>query len=240
MPESNPPRLLKARRHGGGQGVAFNFEDLRGRCEAEIDRARKEAAEILEQAQRESRKEAEAALERAKRDGYEQGLRDADAEVQRRATELANAWVDERLQTALPAMRAVGEALKDERERWLSKWESGVIQLAVAVAEKLVRRTLELQPEVAGELIRETLQLAAGNNRVHVRLHPADYEQLSDFRESVAGSLANMSDVALHADESISRGGCLVQPNTAASTPESKPSSTESCRNSPANQRVDG
>lgn len=211
-PEPTVPRLLKARDlRGDAGGVAFNLEDLRRRCEAEIERARREAAAIRERAQREAERTGRDAFEEARRRGYEQGVREADAEVQRRATELADAWVDERLQTTLPAMQAVGEALKDERERWLARWETAVVELAVAIAEKLVRRTIAAHPEISTGLVRETLRLATGNGRVHVRLNPQDRDRLGEFSRDVAGSLADLADVALHADDSISPGGCLVE-----------------------------
>lgn len=211
QPTANP-RVLKARavREGGPQ-VAFNFEDVRQQCETEIAAARRQAAEILEQARRDVELERERLLDDAKATGRREGLTDAEQEIETRAAELARQWADEGLQSTLPAMREVGKTLHRERAQWLANWEADVIQLAVAIAEKLVRRQIETNSDVAPALIREALQLVTASARLRIRLNPADAENLGDFDKDVSNALAGIADVEIVPDDSISPGGCLLE-----------------------------
>jgi len=212
QPTAESTRLLKARDcRDLGTKVAFNFEDVRKRCEAEIAAARRQSQEILQNAQQEAEQIRRTTLEESRRAGFEQGSREADAEIQRRAAELAEQRVEEQLRTALPAIKQVGDSLDRERDRWLAEWEAGVIQLCVAIAEKLVRRTIEVDPQVSLDMIREALQLVTGSSQLQIRLNPKDKQQLADFSGSVAGVLSGMDNVSFIADETVSPGGCLLE-----------------------------
>jgi len=213
MTESTPqPRVLKARDSRGlAPHVAFNFEDIRRRCEEEVQQARKQADDILRQAKQEAEQAGQQAFEEARKAGFRQGLQDAEEDVQRRAAELAQQNSDEAIRTTLPAVRELAETLTRERECRLADWETEIIRLSVAIAEKLVRRKIDTSPDLAPELIRETLQLVTGSTRLRVRLNPQDEAQLGEFVHEVAQSLAQVAEVHTIADETVSAGGCVVE-----------------------------
>ncbi|MFQ5732561.1 MAG: FliH/SctL family protein [Planctomycetaceae bacterium] len=205
-------RLLKARNcRGLGSRAAFNFEDIERRTREATERARREAGEILAAAQTEARTVRETAFEEARRAGLEQSMRDADEEIESRARQLARRQVDEELKTTLPAVRELADALTRERERWLAEWETGVVRLAVAIAERIVRRTVEADPDVTLDVVRDALQLVAGGSQLRIRLHPQDQRRLGEFAGEFARKLADLTDVQFLADDSLSPGGCLLE-----------------------------
>lgn len=205
-------RVIKARDcRGLGSRVAFNFDDLRRSCDRQLELARQEAESIREAARSEAEQVGSEAFETARKKGFEQGLRNAEDEIQRRATEIAEQLANENLATTLPAMKELGETLIREREQWLAAWESQVMRMVVAVAEKVIRREITISPDVSHDIIRQTLQLVAGNSRIRIRLHPQDKERLGDFSSEMTASLSGIADAQLVADESVSAGGCLVE-----------------------------
>jgi len=211
-PIAETMRLLKARDlRGLGSKVAFNFEDVQCRARQELEQAGRDARQLRDVARREADEIRRDEFERARREGLQQGLRDADEQIERRATVLAEQRVDERLRTALPAVRAVSDSLARERERWLSEWEANVIRIAVAIAAKIVRREIELHPDVSAELVREALRLIAGNAQLRVRMNPADADRIGDFREQFASALAGVAELSIVPDNAITPGGCLLE-----------------------------
>lgn len=205
-------RILKAHdARGLGSRVVFNYEDIRKRCDDSIEAAERKAAEILENASR----EAEAIRSKAHASGLaagrESGIRDIETEVQRRAIQIAEQISADKLRSTLPAMIEAVSALDRERDRWLAEWEAFGIRLSVAVAEKIVRRQLDLQPETAATMFAETLRLAAGSTSISLRLNPNDVALLGDHPAELARSMSSCADAAIVPDATVSRGGCVVE-----------------------------
>ena len=186
---------------------AFNFVDLREEAEHVVAQARHAADELLAAAQQ----QAAELHERTRAAAREGGLRDAQAEIEHRAAELAQRQLDDQLQTALPALRAAADALQAERDRWLIRWEQTAVRVGVAIAGKLVKSQIATRPELASGMIADALRLAAGQPRVTVHLHPDDLAAWGDQGPRIVESLTACADSTLIADPRISRGGCRIE-----------------------------
>ena len=86
-----------------------------------------------------------------------------------------------------------------------------VVGLAIAIADKILHRSLEIQPEIAVELVRETLDLAAGSSRLLLRMHPKDVTLLGPHADDVVRAASRCGEVEIAADPSIARGGCVIE-----------------------------
>jgi flagellar assembly protein FliH len=60
------------------------------------------------------------------------------------------------------------------------------------------------------DLVREALHLAAGNERITIRLHPDDQATLGDRALKLVEELGSLAEVRIVAEPAISRGGCRV------------------------------
>jgi flagellar assembly protein FliH len=65
-------------------------------------------------------------------------------------------------------------------------------------------------PLITVELIREALQLAAGNERITLRLNPTDHETLRDHIAKLTAEMNSLAETRVVADSSITAGGCRV------------------------------
>lgn len=205
-------RVLKASEARAVQAhVAFNYEDLKKRCENHVEKIRQQTQQMLRDAHEEGEHIRREALENAKAEGWGKGMQDAEAEIERRATTRADARATEMLSTLYPAMQKAVEDLIREQDRWLAEWESAAIRLSIAIAEKLLKRQLELHPERAKLMISEALQLAAGSQEIHVRLSPQDVELLGAKADEVIRNMAACGKAIVVADPEISVGSCLVE-----------------------------
>lgn len=211
MSGSETPRILKSNdarnllRH-----VAFNYEDLKQRCDDYVQHIREQTAEMIRKAHAEAEQVRQTAYSEAHAAGRAEGMQEAEAEIQRRAEELAEQKAAAKLNSLAPALEQAATALGEERDRWLAQWEATAVRVSLAIAEKLLRRQLDLHPEFAREMIAEALQLAAGSPRVELRLHPQDTELLGSRAAEVVRHLAACGHADVVPDASVSRGGCVI------------------------------
>ena len=211
MTTDESTRILKAGSvRNLGTKIAFNYEDLRARCDRHIEQVRAETKQIIEDAATEADSIRKRAFEEAYRDGRRDGLKHADAEIEKRSKLVAQKLVAEQLQTTLPAMQAATEALSEERNRWLAQWEAAAIRLCVAIAERIVRRELSIQPQCVAATVIEALELAAGDSHVKLRMHPEDASLLNEYGNEALGAMSSIGDTTVVPDESITRGGCII------------------------------
>jgi flagellar assembly protein FliH len=206
-----PSRLIKAAAARNLGGTAFNFDDLRRQCDELVASARRQAHEILAEATRAGEHIRQEARAEGIAVGQREGLAAAHGLVETRAAEIASQMTQQQLRTVLPAFHAAVSALQLERDRWLATWETATIKLSAAIAGKILRQELARHPELALPIVREALQLAMGQPHVKLHLHPLDLEQLHDCGNDAVARLGAVGEAALVADESISRGGCLIE-----------------------------
>jgi flagellar assembly protein FliH len=212
MPVQENRRLIKAHSVRELESSApFNLEDLRRQCDAYVGQARSHGTELIAQAAEQADDIRRRAFEEGRTAGKQAGIAAAQNLIESRARELAAEQIRDRLETVLPALDRVIEALDIERERWLTDWEGTAVRLSAIMAEKLVRRELSLHPELTVEVVREALQLAAGRPQITVRLHPLDLAQLEENGPDIVERLSRLGETALTPDESLSRGGCLIE-----------------------------
>ncbi len=212
MTAAETMRILKASAlRGLGSKIVFNYDDLRQRCDEYIEQTRSQTRQMLVEAQREAEEIRRRAFEEGHETGRRDGLSQADADIERRAGEMAEQKAREMLQTTIPALQAAAEEISLERDRWRAHWEASAVELAAAIAEKLLRHELNRQPEVTIDLLRETLEIAAGSPSIRLRLHPDDLQLLGEHAEGVVRSMASCGDAELVPDLTIFRGGCVIE-----------------------------
>lgn len=205
-------RLLKARSmRGVGAQVAFNYDDLRKQCDEYITQVTNQAQSIVAEANA----QAGAIREQARAEGYasgqSQGLAQSGQLIETKAAEIAKRKTEEHLKTVLPAMQAAVKELQIEKDRWVTHWETAVVRLSIAIAEKILRHEVHQRPELTVTMVSETLQIVAGHPNIKVHMHPEDIAQLQSCGHEMIQRLSALGDAALDPDERIGRGGCLIE-----------------------------
>ena len=117
----------------------------------------------------------------------------------------------EQLQSLFIALDRVVAETNEAKALWLHRWEQSAVAVAAAMAERIIRRQLEREPEITLQWIREALQMAAGAADVALHLNPADYSLLGSRAKQLAQSLSGLAPTTIVADPAVSPGGCVVQ-----------------------------
>jgi flagellar assembly protein FliH len=159
--------------------------------DAIVEKARAEAAEIMAEARLRATEIERAARERAASEAREIAEAEAEAEIEPMRAELAQSL----------------ELVMALREQVAAVAEYEMVQLAVEIAKKIVRREVTVDREIVISLARVALSRLHNRAVATVRLNPEDYQYVAMHRER----LTTAGSINLIADPSITRGGCLVE-----------------------------
>jgi flagellar assembly protein FliH len=181
------------------QGVAFNFEDMNDRANEYLETVRREAAKIVQQAHQQA--------EQVRRQAEVAGRSAAEQTAQR----IFDEQMAEQLKSLIAALDRVVAETNDAKAAWLHRWEQSALAVAAAMAERIIRRELQREPEISLEWIREALQMAAGADDVTLCLHPADHTLLGSRARLLVQSLSGLAPTQVVADPAVSPGGCVVK-----------------------------
>ena len=144
-------------------------------------------------------REHEAHLAALERDAFAKGY----AQGERAGVEAGNRRGDAML-------RRLGETLDELaslRQTLLRQSERQLVQLALALAKRIVRREIAADDELFTALTRVALDRLGDARQATIRLHPEDHARLAG--KGVAQWAA--AHVSVVADPGVTRGGCLVE-----------------------------
>jgi flagellar assembly protein FliH len=189
--ESHPGRVA--------QPVAFSFDDIRGQASEYLDMVRQEAAKIVQQAHLDG--------ERIRRQAEVAGREAAVAA----AEQILDEKVAKRMESLLPVLEQVVRQIDDAKGEILLRWEHAALYVITAIAERVIRRELAKQPEIALDLIAEALRLAAGAGDIRLHVSRSDYKNLGPQIEQLGAKLGRLAPSQIIADDAVSAGGCRVE-----------------------------
>ena len=140
----------------------------------------------------------EAIEHQAYHEGYTRGQRTADEEMERR------------LEEALQGLRATTEDLGKLGPLAMRRADREMIHLAVAMAERIVRHEVRIEPETLLDMARAAIERLGERVTAVVHLNPIDLEAIVNDGTGRIGTL----DVVAEAD--LPRGGCMIRTNLGA------------------------
>jgi flagellar assembly protein FliH len=160
-----------------------------------LERARQQGAELVAVAREQAETIAASAREQGFAAGYAAGIEKAEAAA---AGLLAQAG-----ETA----SAVGRF----RDETIAGAERELVQLALGIAEKVLQRSFELEPERVVDVLRGALRKTYSRDGLEVVCNPDDLRRLETAGPELAGTLGGLRDLRVVADRRIARGGVVVR-----------------------------
>lgn len=193
------------------EAIVLDLGDLTRQGEQIVAAAQAKAAQIVAQAQQEARKQAEEIREEALRDAKAQGLEEGLAEGRKKGHA-----------EALAQSRATLEALQERWSQLAAQWEEnrataerearqGVLELGLALGEKLVQRIIEVDPTVIVDQLGAALEHVLKPLEVTVLIHPGDRPVLEEAMPGMMAQFPHLKGIHLKDEESVGRGGCKLR-----------------------------
>ncbi|MCE9592233.1 MAG: hypothetical protein K8S99_17140 [Planctomycetes bacterium] len=137
-------------------------------------------------------------LERGLKEGREQGRAEAFKQAEPQLKQLQEAWT---------ATLRDWETQRDAIER---EARQSIVDIALAVAEKLVHRIIEVDASVIVEQVAQTLTYILQPMDVTVRISPQDREVLEQAMPELQTEFSHLTSIRLIQDPNLSPGGCIV------------------------------
>jgi flagellar assembly protein FliH len=191
--------VIKAGQPLGGATTSdalFQFDDM---GQVYLGKVRDEANRIIAAARQEAEKLRAQALD----EGRQAAHKSTQAAVQ--------AKVDEHLRSLRPALDQLMQELAQSRRQCHEQLEAQALEIAVAIAARLVRGQLQHDPTVTLRWIQEAVELASGSERIRLRLHPDDVASLGERVGVILAQVGKLARSEVVADPNVTRGGCVVE-----------------------------
>jgi flagellar assembly protein FliH len=133
------------------------------------------------------------------RDAFAKGFAQGERSGQEAGNQRAEAMLG-RLTTTL-------QELTDLRARMIHQTERQMVELALAVARRVIHREVSLDPDLLVAMARVALDRLGEATQITVRLNPDDFQLAGAAGKAQLGN----SNVSVVADGRIPRGGCRVE-----------------------------
>jgi flagellar biosynthesis/type III secretory pathway protein FliH len=160
-----------------------------------LENARRQGAELVAVAREQAEMIAANAREQGFAAGYEAGMRQAEASA---ADMLAHAE-----HTAREVVRF--------RDETMAGAERELVELSLQLAEKILQRTFEAEPERVVDVLRGALRKTFSRDGLTVVCNPDDLQRLQSAGPELAGTLGGLDDLRFVTDRRIERGGVVVR-----------------------------
>jgi flagellar assembly protein FliH len=145
----------------------------------------------------------------------EERLRAIAADTHRRAREegLAEGLAEgrARIEAAVDALVEAETGVRAQEEAFLRAAEHSAVELAIAIAEKIVAGTVAVRPETVLDVVGGALLRTSARHRLVIEVNPEDLQLVSDSAERLAARLGGVQRLDVVAERRIERGGCIVR-----------------------------
>ncbi len=191
--------------------IVLDLGDLRRQGEAIIQQAREQAAAIVREAQAERDRLIAGAAERGHAEGLARGLEQGRAKGREEGHAEAMGAAQERAAALCASWEAALAEFAGRREAMLLEARMDILRLAVLIAEKVTKRVVQIDPEVAAAQVESVLGLIARPTEVVLSINPEDRAVVERVLPGVAARLGAVRGVALRDDPALGRGSCVAR-----------------------------
>jgi flagellar assembly protein FliH len=191
--------------------IVLDLGDLTRQGERIVAAAQAKADQIVAQSQQQAEKDVVAIRERvlaeARSQGLAQGLEEgreeghaeALAEARQKLREVEQRWAE---------VAGQWEAARDAMER---QCRQSVLELGLALGEKLVQRIIEVDPTVIVDQLGAALEHVLKPLEVTVQIHADDRPVLEEALPGLLGRFSHLKGIHLKDEPSVGRGGCQLR-----------------------------
>jgi flagellar biosynthesis/type III secretory pathway protein FliH len=97
------------------------------------------------------------------------------------------------------------------RSDLVARYEKELMDLVFAICRKIIFCEISADSRVIKETVLQILEEAPDGQQITLRLHPEDLDAIETLKTQTVVSATDLNRVALFADTSVSRGGCLLE-----------------------------
>jgi len=165
--------------------------------------AREKAAAMVAAANEEAENIRREAYDEGYRRGYDEGMARGEAA----GMEKARGAIDD---ATAQAGRILALAQEQAAEAFAAA-ERQVVELALAVAGKVLAREVAENPMVILPIVKEALPTVEAQEQITIRVHPDCYELVLATRPELQAALSRANTLTVTADSALREGDCIIE-----------------------------
>lgn len=205
---------------------SLNLCDVEQQARALVEQARETARRMLADAAAKAREVEQVAAARGQRAGYQEGLKRGAEDGRMQAMQAETERIRKDTDTVRKALIAALSEIESHHHALLGEARRDLLALALAVAQRICRRSLADDNSHLQTLLEEVIEISGRSHGLILRVNPADAAAVTDYLADLHikvisadqagnGASSNSSSdgavVCLQGDESITRGGCMAE-----------------------------
>lgn len=137
------------------------------------------------------------------REAYEEGRKAGQAE--------GRAACQDRVHEEVANLLKLADHLAQTRLAGVEECQRDIVEIALAVAKKILIKELSVDKEVVLRQVQQVLQLVSRRELVTIRVNPSDAQLLKTVQDRLRAEFADPAHVVIESQDDIERGSCLVE-----------------------------
>lgn len=176
-----------------GGGETANFIPLEE--SGDNYKKRKEAEDILKQAQEKANLLEREAYENGFAQGEKDGIELGEKKVLKVIENIENFFIE----------------MSQLKKEIIKQHEKGILDLIFAIAEKIVHRKIESDERIVKDIVLKAFELASEKSKIMLRVNPEDFDYIERLKPEFFSKFKDLKSIMVTSDPSITRGGCFLE-----------------------------
>lgn len=189
----------------------MDLRDLERRGSALVEAANSKAAQIISDAHNERESLIGTASQEGHSQGYTEGHAAGFAKGHEDGVKQAQAEHAQQLDLLLAAWSEQLELFERQRDSMLELARVQVVELAAAIAQRVVHRAVELDPAVVLQEVESVLSSVTESTRLVLSVHPDDAELVNTELPALIDRFASCEHAQVVTDPALPRGSCIAR-----------------------------
>ncbi len=113
--------------------------------------------------------------------------------------------------TAVNALNQACELLNETRETILKNSKGEMLDLVIALSEKIIRHSINEQDETITATVRAAIDQAVKSSEFKLYLNPEDKEVIETRSPALISAISGLERIIIKPDPTIEKGGCKIE-----------------------------
>ncbi|WP_179134542.1 flagellar assembly protein FliH [Oceanobacillus timonensis] len=197
-PVTTPPENEKEVHRQLSEKISFQKEELAS-IEREQKKRKEEADNQIEEARNNWETQKQELMENAQQQGFQKGYEDGKQEAY------------QQFRDKLQEANHIIDIAKEDYHQTLEKQAESIVEIAMAVANKVLHNELKEQPVYIKTLIEEALNEVRSQPVIVIVVHPEYYEEVHSHQEELQRLVGEETKLSIHADTDMQPTDCIIQ-----------------------------
>ncbi len=150
-------------------------------------------------------------VESIREEACEQGRQEGVEEGYSRGKQEGRQELQEELDLTVQSLAQAMEQLNSLRSSLLNSNKQDMVRLVRIIAEQVIHVEVHSRETAILRAVEKAIQAAIQSEEYRVRVNPRDMEVVTENKPLFLSSIRGLQSIVVESDESISRGGCVVE-----------------------------